>query len=219
MKLIDPGPDIVWLGHDSFRITGEQVIYIDPFQLSPRSKLPKADIILVTHEHFDHLSLEDINRVSGPDTIIVAPAEGAAKLKGRKVQFVKPGDKVTVKGIAIEAVPAYNTSKFRSPGVHFHPKADDKVGFIITVTGCRVYHAGDTDLIPEMSDVVCDIALIPVGGTYTMTAEEGAQAANLLKPKMAVPMHYGTIVGNDSHAELFKKLCRVPVTVMKAEVG
>ena len=219
MKLLDPGPEIVWLGHDTFKITGEQVVYIDPYKLALGAKLAPAGIILVTHEHGDHLSPDDIAKLSGPDTIIVAPAEGAAKFKGHKVEFVKPGDKVTVKGIVIEAVPAYNISKFRSPGVPFHPKQDGKVGFIVTVSGRRVYHAGDTDFIPEMSSIVCDIALIPVSGTYVMTAEEGAQAANLIKPKVAVPMHYGAIVGNDSNAEQFKKLCHVPVTIMTPDAG
>ena len=219
MKLLDPGPEIVWLGHDTFKITGEQVIYVDPYKLALGAKLAPAGIILVTHEHGDHLSPDDIAKLSGPDTIIVAPAEGATKLKGHKVEFVKPGDKVTVKGIVIEAVPAYNISKFRSPGVPFHPKQDGKVGFIVTVSGRRVYHAGDTDFIPEMSSIVCDIALIPVSGTYVMTPEEGAQAANLIKAKVAVPMHYGAIVGDDRNAEQFKKLCHVPVTIMTPEAG
>ncbi len=212
MKLLETGPDIVWLGHDSFKISGEQVIFIDPYRIDQSDR---ADIVLITHSHNDHLSPDDIARVSTPDTEFVAPAECAAKLPGRTLHIVKPGDKVTVKGIAIEAIPAYNTNKFRSPGVPFHPQLDGKVGFIVTVGGVRIYHAGDTDFIPEMSHITCDIALLPVSGTYTMTAEEAAQAANVIKARMTVPMHIGSIVGNDSDAERFQKLVRGPVTIMK----
>jgi L-ascorbate metabolism protein UlaG (beta-lactamase superfamily) len=216
MKVLDPGPDVVWLGHDSFRISGEKVVYIDPIKME---KPAIADIILITHDHYDHCVPEDVARLSGPETVIAGPAEVAAKLKGHKVQIVKPGDKVTVKGIAIEGVPAYNLTKFRSPGKPFHPKAEGKMGYIVTIGGRRVYHSGDTDLIPEMSLISCDIALLPVSGTYVMTAEEAAQAANLIKPKMAVPMHYADIVGTEHDAEHFKELAKVPVTILKKEAG
>jgi len=213
MKVLEPGPDLTWLGHDAFKIVSEKVIFTDPFRLSAADK--SADIILITHGHSDHCSPDDVARVSTPDTTIVAPAECAAKLKGHTIQVVRPGDKVTVKGVAIEAVAAYNTNKFRSPGQPFHPKGDGKVGFVITIGGRRVYLAGDTDLIPEMSSIVCDIALIPVSGTYVMTAQEGAQAADTIKPKVAIPMHYGAIVGGESDAETFKKLAKVPVTILE----
>lgn len=215
MKLLETGPDIVWMGHDSFKITGDQVIFIDPFKLDQSDH---AGIVLITHNHFDHLSPDDIARVSTADTEFVAPAECAAKLPGRTIHIVKPVDKITVNGIAIEAVAAYNTNKFRSPGVPFHPQADGKVGYIVTVWGVRIYHAGDTDLIPEMSHISCDIALLPVSGTYVMTAEEAAQAANLIKARVTVPIHYGSLVGQDSDAERFKKLCQVRVTIMKKGV-
>ncbi len=212
MKVLDPGPDIFWLGHDTFRISGEKVVYIDPYKLSVSDK---ADIILITHEHFDHCVPEDVAKISTPQTEIVAPAECGARLKGRTVHTVKPGDKITAKGVAVEAVPAYNINKFRSPGQPFHPKADGKVGYIVTVGGRRVYHAGDTDNIPEMANISCDLALLPVSGTYFMTAEEAAQAANTIKPAIAIPMHYGAIVGGESDADRFKKLCQVPVTILK----
>ena len=215
MRLLESGPDIVWLGHDSFKITGDQVIFIDPFKLDEHAS---AAIILITHNHFDHLSPDDIAKVSNAETVIVAPAECAAKLPGHTIQVVKPGDKVTVKGIAIEVVPAYNVNKFRSPGVPFHPKGDGKVGYIVTVGGVRIYHAGDTDLIPEMSSITCDIALLPVSGTYTMTAEEAAEAANLIKARVTVPMHIGSIVGSNADAERFKKLVHGPVTIMQKGV-
>ena len=214
MKVLDPGPDIHWLGHDCFRIDGEQLVYTDPFKIS---KGPVADIILVTHDHFDHCSPEDIAKVSGPDTVIVAPAECAAKLKGHTVQTVQAGETITAKGIVIQAVPAYNVNKFRSPGVHFHPKADGKLGFIISIGGRRVYLAGDTDVIPEMSSCTCDIALLPVSGTYVMTAEEAVEAARLIKPAVAVPMHYSAIVGDDSNAQTFKRLAACPVVILSNE--
>lgn len=211
MKPLDPGPDIAWLGHDTFRLSGEKVVYTDPYELAVTDK---ADIILVTHAHGDHCSPDDILRVGGPKTQIVAPAECAPKLKGRTIHVVRPGDTVTIDGIQIEAVAAYNLTKFRSPGQPFHPKTDGKVGFIVTLNGRRVYHAGDTDLIPEMKDIACDIALLPVSGTYVMTAEEGAQAADLIKPKVAIPMHYGAIVGGESDADTFKRLTKVPVVIL-----
>ena len=212
MKLLESGPSIVWLGHDSFKISGEQVIFIDPFKLEQSDH---AGIVLITHNHYDHLSPDDIAKVSAADTEIVAPAECAPKLPGRVLHIIKPGDNVTVKGITIEAVPAYNVNKFRSPGVPFHPKGDGKVGYVVSIGGVRIYHAGDTDFIPEMSNITCDIALLPVSGTYAMTAEEAAQAANVLKAKMSVPMHIGSIVGSDSDAERFQKLVLGPVTIMK----
>lgn len=214
MKVLDPGPDIVWLGHDTFKITGEKVIYIDPYQLDQADNADKADIILITHNHYDHLVIADIEKLSDSDTVIVAPVEAGAKLQGHRAQFVHPGDSITVKGIAIEAVPAYNINKFSKPGVVFHPKEDGKVGYLIDISGRRVYHAGDTDFIPEMKGISCDIALLPVSGAYVMTADECVQAANTIKPKVAIPMHYGAIVGDKSNAEHFRRGCTVPVTIL-----
>jgi L-ascorbate metabolism protein UlaG (beta-lactamase superfamily) len=211
MKIMPPGPDIVWLGHDTFKISDQLVIYTDPYQLEVAGQ---ADIVLVTHIHGDHCSPADIAKLSKPGMVIVAPAECQDKLRGYAVQIVKPGDRVMVKGIAIEAVAAYNVNKFRSPGVPFHPQADGKLGFIVTIGGRRIYHAGDTDLIPEMSAITCDIALLPVSGTYTMTAPEAAEAAGVLKPALAIPMHYGVVAGSASDAETFKKLAPVPVAIL-----
>ncbi len=197
---------IHWLGHDSFRLEGEVTVYIDPWKLPPNS--PKADIILITHDHYDHCSPEDVVKIQKADTVIVTIPAAARKLKG-EVKTVKPGDKITVKGIEIEAVPAYNTNK------PFHPKEAGHVGFIVTLGGKRIYHAGDTDFIPEMKGLKVDIALLPVSGTYVMTAEEAAKAADTIKPEVAIPMHYGEIVGSEKDAEHFKELTSVQVIILK----
>lgn len=199
---------IRWLGHDAFRIDGPKVIYFDPWKLSPSS--PRADLILISHDHYDHCSPEDVARIRGPETVVVAPAPCAPKLGG-KVHTVRVGDTLEVKGISIEVVPAYNVNK------KFHPRNPDNVGYIITVEGTRIYHAGDTDFIPEMSTFRADIALLPVSGTYVMTAEEAVQAAAAMKPGLVIPMHYGTIVGDESDAERFRKACPVPVHILKPE--
>ena len=199
--------NIHWLGHASFKITGEKVIYVDPYEL--RGGEP-ADLIFVTHEHYDHMSAGDISKVQGPDTVIVTTGPCAKKLSG-SVRAVKAGDKLTVEGVPIEVVAAYNVGK------QFHPKAAGGVGFIFTVNGVRIYHAGGTDLIPEMKDVQADVALLPIGGKYTMNAEEAAQAANTIKPQVAVPMHWGTIVGGRRDVDRFRELCLVPVQVLQKE--
>jgi L-ascorbate metabolism protein UlaG (beta-lactamase superfamily) len=212
------GVKISWLGHDSFRIKNGQTIIIDPFKI--RAIPDKADILLISHEHFDHLSLDDIKKVtSDKTTIVTIPAckKELSSMKVREVKAVKPGDKLALGDITLEAVPAYNLNKFREPGKPFHPKEDGKVGFILSVKGVRIYHAGDTDPIPEMKGFKTDVALLPVSGTYVMTPEEAAEAARVIKPKLAIPMHYGTIVGSENDAERFKQLAPCPVQILKPE--
>jgi L-ascorbate metabolism protein UlaG (beta-lactamase superfamily) len=184
---------IHWLGHDGFRIDASKVIYLDPYQMT--STAP-ADIILLSHDHFDHCSPADIQKIRVKGAVIITDKASAGKLTG-DVRIVKPGDRLTVQGVEIEIVPAYNTNK------QFHPKSDGKLGFIMTIDGVRVYHAGDTDFIPEMKKIKADIALLPVSGTYVMTADEAAEAALAIHPKFAIPMHYGAIVGSESDAKQF----------------
>ena len=194
-----------WLGHDSFRLDGPPAIYFDPWKLPHGS--PVADLILVTHDHGDHCSPGDVKKVSGPKTVVLANPTAAAKLPGARI--IRPGEKITVGDVTVEAVPAYNLTKFRSPGNPFHPHKAEHNGYIVTVGGERLYHAGDTDHIPEMSGFKCDVALLPVSGTYVMTAEEAAEAAGSIKLSVAVPMHWGDkdVVGTLADAERFKKLC------------
>lgn len=201
--------NIHWLGHDTFKIAGKKVIYTDPFKIK---KKDTADIILITHEHYDHCSPEDVKKIQGPNTLIVTTPDCAKKLAGN-IKTVKPGDKITVEGIEIEAVPSYNINK------QFHPKANKWVGYIFTVEGQRLYIAGDTDYIPEMKDFKVDIALLPVSGTYVMTAEEAVKAALDIKPKIAIPMHYNLIVGTEDDARRFAEGLkgRIEVRILKEE--
>jgi L-ascorbate metabolism protein UlaG (beta-lactamase superfamily) len=186
--------NIVWLGHDSFRIDASTYIYIDPYQLDGGKP---ADLILVTHEHFDHCSPEDVARIQQPGTVIVTEKDSAEKLSG-DVRVMTPGESLVLDGLTVEAVPAYNTNK------DFHPKANGWLGFIIDIDDVSIYHAGDSDYIPEMDDLDVDIALLPVSGTYVMNPDEAVQAALAIKPKLAIPMHYGAIVGDQSDAAHFR---------------
>lgn len=212
MKLLNL--EFTRIAHDTFRIAGSKVIYTDPYKVTKRDE---ADLVLVSHEHFDHMSVDDLKKVCGLATTIVASPlckEGLRAVRAKETRFLEPGGKLTVDGVTVEAVPAYNVNKFREPGTVFHPKAEKRLGFIITLDGTRVYFAGDTDFIPEMKSIKCDIALLPVSGTYVMTAEEAAEAAKAINPKIAVPMHYGAIVGSDADAKKFKSLvknCQVEI--------
>ena len=202
------------IAHDTFRIQGSKVIYTDPFKVT---KGDEADIVLISHEHFDHLSREDLQKVTSAKTTVVASMACKAelsKVKAKETRFLEPGGTISIDKVEIEAVPAYNVNKFREPGKPFHPKEDKKLGFIIVMDGTRIYFAGDTDVIPEMKSIHCDIALLPVSGTYVMTVEEAVEAVKAIKPKIAVPMHYAAIVGSDADAKQFKSLvenCQVEI--------
>jgi L-ascorbate metabolism protein UlaG (beta-lactamase superfamily) len=198
-----------WLGHASFRLDGPPTIYFDPWRL--KGQPPLADVILISHEHHDHCSPQDVKRISGPRTVIVASHGAAEKLRG-DVRTLRAGERTTVGEVEIEAVPAYNVNK------SYHPKQAGHVGFVVTVGGEQVYFAGDTDRIPEMASVRCDVALLPVGGTYTMDAEEAAQAATDIGPKVAVPMHWGAgVIGTHTDAERFRSLYGGRVVIPEAE--
>jgi L-ascorbate metabolism protein UlaG (beta-lactamase superfamily) len=202
---------IHWLGHDSFRIDGDVVIYLDPWKLPIES--PEADLILVSHDHFDHCSPEDVELVRGDDTLLAANPSSVPNLK-LPVRIMHPGEMLEHRGVTIEALPAYNIGKA------FHPKGADHLGFILTIDGERVYFSGDTDVIPEMKGLTCDVALLPVSGTYVMTAEEAAEAVGVIETRVAIPMHYGAgVVGTIEDALKFKELSDVPVVILEREHG
>jgi len=205
--------NIDWLGHASFRIRGEKIVYIDPWKIkgSPRD----GDLVLITHSHYDHLSFEDVIRVAKSDATIVIPVADSDKIDWSPVIQLGPECSSEVRGVQVKTVRAYNLDK------DFHPRSQDWVGYIVTllVDGqpLRIYHAGDTDCIPEMKDVECDIAFLPVSGTYVMTAEEAVEAVKIIKPHIAIPMHYGDIVGQVSDAERFMKKAECKVVLKEPE--
>ncbi len=210
MALID---NIHWLGHASFFINAHVKIFIDPYKLSTDEK---ADIILISHEHFDHCSVADVKHITQPSTVIITVPGNQSKLAAvadnvADIKLVRPGDKLSVENVGLEVVPAYNTNK------SFHSKSNEWVGFIVRIGNESLYFAGDTDFIPEMKSIHCDIALLPVSGTYVMTPEEAASAANLINPKIAVPMHYCGIIGTSNDAEKFKSLCKCEVRILEKE--
>ena len=191
------------LCHSSIKFYKEKVIYIDPFKIDKNYN--DADIIFITHDHYDHYSEDDIDKIKKDDTVIVAPEELLTKLlrKGFRQDYiiiVEHNEKYIVERIKFETVPAYNTNK------QFHPKENGWVGYIIEIKGIRYYIAGDTDITEENKQVKCDVAFVPVGGTYTMDFKEAAYLINEIKPQVAVPIHYGSIVGTNQDATDFSKL-------------
>jgi len=215
MKIL--GLEIELLNHASVKIKNRKTVYIDPFGLSEGPKLEKADLVLITHSHYDHCSPKDVEKISNENTVIITVPDAQSKLNHLKVKgitVIEPGQTIKANHEKITAVNAYNIDKWRSEGIPYHPKENNWVGFIIEMDGVRVYHAGDTDVIPEMKDIETDIAILPVGGTYTMNAKEAAQATKTFKKcKVAIPMHYGAIIGNATDAEVFKDsaICEVKI--------
>lgn len=203
--------DIEWLGHSTFKIkAANKTIFIDPYQISVKEK---ADIILITHSHYDHCSQQDIDKIAADGTIIICTADCQSKItrlsQKIRLELVEPGTEIAIDNLKIKAVDAYNPNK------KFHPKNEGWVGYIIQTDHTTVYHAGDTDNIKEMEKLTgygkkgnFFIALLPVGGTYTMNAEEAAAAASVIKPSLAIPMHYGAIIGSRSDAEKFVAICK-----------
>ncbi len=205
------GIELKWLGHSGFLIRNSKVIYIDPFKI--KSGLEKADIILLTHSHYDHCSVEDIDKIVKEGTKIIMTADCQSKIARFsapvKMIVVEPGQELDLQTLKISAIPAYNINK------SFHTKEESLVGYVIKMNGVIIYHAGDTDVIPEMQKLTGYsgsngefVALLPVGGRFTMTAEEAAEAAKIIKPKLAIPMHYNSIIGSESDAQEFVELCK-----------
>lgn len=190
------------LYHSSIKINKEKVIYIDPFKIDKIYQ--DADIIFITHSHYDHYSEEDIKKIIKENTKIIVTNDLKQKVESitisENIIVVQPNEKYCVEGIIFETIPAYNLNK------QFHPKQNNWVGYVIELNGLKYYIAGDTDITDENKTVKCDVAFVPVGGTYTMTAKEAAKLVNIIKPKIAIPIHYGSVVGTKQDAEEFISL-------------
>ena len=196
------------LCHSSIKITKGVIIYFDPFKI--KKEYHDADLIFITHSHYDHFSLEDINKVRKEGTIIIATEDLLDKLltlgfTKESIIIVKQNENFNVKDINFKTIPAYNTNK------NFHPKENNWVGYLLTLDNTIYFIAGDTDITKENRKVRCDVAFVPVGGTYTMTVEEAAKLINEIKPKIAIPTHYGEIVGDTSDGERFVKLINTDI--------
>lgn len=212
--------EVDWLGHSGFRIgVGNASIYIDPYRVPPGS--PPADLVLITHQHYDHFSVQDLERLRKDDTRVLAPPAVAERLEG-DVHSLRAGEvlETDVYGVDVRALPAYNTSKRDGEGRPFHPRDAGCLGYELNVRGERLYHAGDTDVIPEMDWVAgADVALLPVSGVHVMTALEAAEAARRIQPTVAVPMHWGGHIGSEQDAQAFADAAPVDVVIMQAAVA
>lgn len=192
---------------NSIKIEKEKIIYMDTYEMQEEKH--DADIIFITHTHYDHFSLKDIEKVKKKDTVIVGPkgTEEVQKIGFLKenIKIVKPNQSYEIEGIKVETVPAYNLDK------KFHPKENEWVGYILNLQGAKYYIAGDTDDIEEIRNIKCDVAFIPIGGTYTMDAKEAATLVNVMQPKIVVPTHYGSIVGRKEDAQIFAQKLKASI--------
>ncbi|MEK6842621.1 MAG: MBL fold metallo-hydrolase [Nanoarchaeota archaeon] len=221
MKIDDV--EIKWLGHAGFLIKNSANIYIDPYNIQEANE--KADFILITHSHYDHCSLADLNKIVKEGTKILMPADCQSKITklnvSVKMEIAEPFKEFDFGKIKISTIPAYNVDKI------FHPKEEGWVGYVLKINDVIIYHAGDTDKIEEMQNLTGHhhagkkfIALLPVGGKYTMNSDEAAEAAKTIKPFLAIPMHYGSIIGTKEDAEDFVKYCneaRIPGKILEKE--
>ena len=191
--------------HSSIRIEADKVLYFDPFKIEEETH--DADIIFVTHDHFDHFSVEDIKKIEKEDTVYVIPDCMYNLLGGENVVTLLPNEKANVECYEVETIPSYNVGK------DFHPKEKGYVAYIVTIEGKRVYVAGDCDMNEDNEKVKCDIALLPVGGTYTMDYKQAAELAEKLNPELVIPTHYGDVVGKGNDGEKFAELLKGKVNV------
>lgn len=194
--------------HDTIYLRNQHNIYFDPYRIE-MINMPRADIVFISHHHPDHCSPEDLEKVVKSDSLIVASPlcqQSLSRFQQEKI-FLKPGEGIEFSGMKVLAIPAYNTNKYRSPGQFFHPREENCLGFLIEIEGIRIYFAGDTDVIPEMSSLgSIDLAFLPVSGTYVMDEKEAAEAIAKIRPKIVVPMHYGSIVGELKQAFALQRL-------------
>ncbi len=202
--------ELKWLGHSGFLIKNSKIIYIDPYNI--KGNMEKADLILITHSHYDHCSVADMEKIVQEGTKIIMTADCQSKITRFevpiKMEVIEAGQELDLGDVKISTLPSYNIDK------SFHPKDESWVGYLIKINNILIYHAGDSDLIPEMQKLTGYkqsgkefIALLPIGGRFTMNAEEAAEAAKIIKPTIAIPMHYGSVVGTGEDAEEFKELC------------
>lgn len=205
------GIEVRWLGHAGFLIKNSRIIYIDPYNIEEQDE--KADLILLTHSHYDHCSVADIEKIVKAGTKIIAPADCQSKIARFnvpiKMEIMEPNQELDLQYAKILTLPAYNIDK------PFHSNEEGGVGYLVKLGKVIIYHAGDTDVIPEMQKLTGHkhkdkkfVALLPVGGRFTMSAEEAAEAAELIKPDLAIPMHYGTVIGSIADAEEFVDICK-----------
>lgn len=189
------------LTHSSIKINGQKTVYFDPYEV--REDYHDADLVFVTHEHFDHYSPADIRKVAKEDTWLILPESMKGqedKAGGLETKFIQPGGTMELKGLMVKAVPAYNRLK------PFHPKSKGWVGYLVTMGTVVYYIAGDTDVTTENQKISCDVALVPVGGKFTMDYKDAAKLVNTIKPRIAIPTHYGSVAGSPQDGQNFKRL-------------